>query len=137
MIIVDFVCFSGLSFRDFRGIYSIQEVECWGGFLPAEVSVFSLRLFKGDDNKELAYVNPYTGECVTFHEFSSCRVDSSNTRNSRVRTLVADLEDGHSTVLGCNVTYFKSRENTQTVTWKVQVTVKRKQAESGHLLIFM
>ncbi|PVD27102.1 hypothetical protein C0Q70_12253 [Pomacea canaliculata] len=194
---------TGMSVRDFRSHASIQEVECRGEGLPSEVKLWSLTIFslpertvlayvnplsdqcvtmthfssctvdtsdtrnsvlrilvadleeeetrqygcnatgltaighshalswtvwvrrRSDDNKELAYVNPYTGECVTFHEFSSCRVDSSNTRNSRVRTLVADLEDGHSTVLGCNVTYFKSRENTQTVTWKVQVTVKR------------
>lgn len=110
--------------RDFLGIPSIQEVECWGGYLEAEVKVFSLTLFKMSDSTMLSHVNPFTGECITSIEFSSCHVDSGNTRNSRLRILVTDLDEEDSKHYGCNVTSFKSvGETPRTVTWSL--TVKR------------
>ncbi|KAK7488928.1 hypothetical protein BaRGS_00019885, partial [Batillaria attramentaria] len=92
----------GISVRDYRGIPSIQEVECWGGTLEAEVILFSLKMFTIPDKSVLAVARPTTNDCMTFSEFSSCAIDASDTRKSRLRVLAADLEEGESRTYGCN-----------------------------------
>ncbi|XP_025101726.1 uncharacterized protein LOC112568586 isoform X14 [Pomacea canaliculata] len=116
---------TGLSFHDYRNISSIHEVECWGGVLGDEVRVFSLVLFRSLDHSVLAYVNPLANECFTYGEFASCSIVSGDTRKSKLRTLVADLEEGEGREYGCNVTSFKSVAHLPTVvTWSVMVRRK-------------
>lgn len=113
--------FPGMVVRDFRGIPSIKEVECWGGDLDAEVKLLSLTMFRNSDNSVLAYVNPLTGECITFGEFSSCMIDKLDARKSKLRILVYDLVAGESVQYGCNATSFKSVAHTTIVTWSVSI----------------
>lgn len=112
--------------REFKGISSIQEVECWAGNLEAEVDVLSLTLFDGANNSVLAYVNPLKNLCLTAFAFSSCLIDSGNTRNSRVMTLVPDLKEGEIRRYGCNITSFRAKEHTQMQSWSLVVQGKSK-----------
>ena len=118
--------FPELSTRDFRGFPSLQEVECWGGYLQPEVKLLSLAIFPSDSGTVLAYANPYTNECITFTDYSSCYIDTSDTKQSRLRVLVSDLTEGHSRRYGCNITTFKSVGHTKTSTMYIAVERKSK-----------
>ena len=112
---------SGMTARIFKGFPSLQEVECTAGSLKAEVNVFSLKLFTVPDNGLLAHANPVKDECVTFGEFSSCLIDTSNTRNSRLRVLVSDLEEGEDREYGCTVSTFGPLGEYDAATWSITV----------------
>ena len=118
-----YTCFvlSGLSVRLFKGFPSLQEVECTTGSLKAEVKVFSLKIFTELENKMLAHSNPMTNECITFGDFSSCVIDTGDSRNSRLRLLVSDLEEGESRKYGCTASSFGPFGETNAVTWSVTV----------------
>ena len=119
---------SGMTVQDFRGFPSLQEVECFGGSLRAEVKVLSLKIFRSLDGSILAYANPLTNECITYLEFSSCVIDASDTRNTRVRILVSDLEQGQSRRYGCEIISFKSGQGTNT---SVSYIVVRRKGRSA------
>ena len=99
-------------------------MECWGGFLPPEVKLLSLTMFPRESGAVLAYANPFTEECITFADYSSCRIDTGDTKQSRLRVLVSDLREGHGRTYGCNITTFKSVGHTKTST--LYITVERK-----------
>ena len=105
--------------RDFRGIPSIQEVECWGGNLNSEVKLISLQLFKLPESTVLASLNVITNSCLTFSEFSSCRIHSSNTHRSLLRMLVHDLEEGDSREYGCTANTVNQLGNSIYENWKL------------------
>ena len=115
-----------MTVRDFLGFPSLQEVECSGGSLAAEVDLLSLTLFKMSGNSILAIVNPLKDTCMTFSEFSSCDISVGDTKASVVRTLVADLEEGETMILGCNVTGFLKTGHPQVYSWSLPVYRKRK-----------
>ena len=77
----------------------------------------------------LAHSNPMTKECITFGDFSSCAMDTSDTRNSRLRVLVSDLEEGESRRYGCTASSFGPFGETNVVTWSVQVERNSKYSE--------
>ena len=110
--------------RDIRNISSIKEVECSGVTLRPEISLLSLKTFRVANNTVTAYLNTLKNECITLDEYSSCVIDSSSTRRSRLRFLVHDLKEGESREYGCTANSFKSLEDTRTWTWTV--TVRRK-----------
>ena len=112
--------------RDFLRFPSLQEVECSGESLKVEVNLLSLKLFRTSDNAVLALINPLKNTCKTFHEFSSCSINTGDTRRSLVRTLVADLEEGETTRLGCNVTTFLEDGHAQMYSWFINVHRKSK-----------
>lgn len=112
--------------RDFLGFPSLQEVECSGGSLRTDVDLLSLTLFRMSDNSVLGIINPLKNTCKTFSEFSSCEINVGDTRRSLVRTLVADLEEGQSTRLGCNVTSFLENGHAQMYSWSIFVHRKSK-----------
>ena len=105
--------------RDFRGIPSIQEVECWGGNLNSEVKLISLQLFKLPESTVLASLNVITNSCLTFSEFSSCRIHSTNTHRSLLRMLVHDLEEGDSREYGCTANTVNQLGNSIYENWKL------------------
>ena len=107
--------------QTFRGFPSLQEVECWAGHLEAEVKLLSLKLYNVADDTLLAYLNTLTNECMTFLEYSSCDIDTSDTRQSRLRVLVADLKEGESRTYGCKTSSFRSTEEAKTSTWSIVV----------------
>lgn len=115
-----------MSVRDFRGFESIQEVECSGGHFEAEVNILYLKLFEVSNQTVLAYLNHPSRNCLTFAEFSSCFVDPLNSRGSRLRILVSDLDVGETRQYGCTVSTWKSLKDTEKFTWSVSVTGKRK-----------
>ncbi|XP_025101716.1 uncharacterized protein LOC112568586 isoform X5 [Pomacea canaliculata] len=116
---------TGITVRDFRGIPSIQEVECWGGTLQKDMNVFSLKIFTVSDNALLAYVKPSAKECITIKEYSSCFVDFADTRNSRLRTLVPDLDEDEMREYGCNVTSFQAVDDVHKLTWTAIVRMNK------------
>ncbi|KAK7488927.1 hypothetical protein BaRGS_00019884, partial [Batillaria attramentaria] len=61
----------GMTVRDFKGIPSLKEVECSGESLDPDEKVFSVTVFKPLDKSVLAYLHPFSDECITFGEFSS------------------------------------------------------------------
>ena len=105
--------------RDFRGIASIQEVECWGGRLNAEVKLISLQLFKLPDSTVLASLNVITHNCMTYSEFSSCVIQPNDTHDSRVIILVHDLKAGESRDYGCTATTVTPQGNAVVTNWKL------------------
>ena len=112
--------------HDFLGFPSLQEVECSGGILNADLDLLSLTLFSTADSTVLATLNTFKGTCKTFSEFSSCDLNVGDTRKSSVRTLVADLEQGETMIMGCNVTSFLENGHAQMYTWSLPVYRKRK-----------
>lgn len=110
----------GLTVRDFRGIPSIQEVECWAKHVQTEAKLLTLKLFEVSRDSNLAYVNYLTNECVTFGEFSSCVIDVKDMRNTKLRLLVSDLAEDEVRTYGCLVTSLKAID-THKMTWTIDV----------------
>ena len=107
---------------NFKGFPSLLEVECQGGHLEGGVKVLSLKLYAASDNSVLAYLNTYSNECITYGEYSSCFIDLTDSRNSRLRVLLVDLESGESRRYGCKASIFRSGEEAKTATWSLVVT---------------
>ena len=126
IVVISFFVLSGMTVRVFKGFPSLQEVECSTGHLKASVKVFSLKMLTGPQNTVLAHANPVTNECVTFKEFSSCKLDLSDTRKSVLRVLVSDLEEGESRRYRCTATSFGSLGETNTSSWSITVWRKSK-----------
>ena len=114
--------FAGMTARDFKGIPSIQEVECWGHGLKPEVKLMSLKLFNSFDNSVLASLNIYTNTCLTYSDFSSCVVNNIDTHKSRLKILVHDLEEGDSRRYGCKLTVLDSEGDASDLKWSIVVT---------------
>ena len=112
--------------RDFRGIPSIQEVECWGGLLKSDVKLISLQLFRLPESTVLASLNVIANNCMTYSEFSSCFVQPNDTHKSRVRILVHDLEEGHSREYGCTANAVNPQGNVIFLNWKLLIKRKSK-----------
>lgn len=127
---------SGMLARPFRGISSIQEIECGGGNLEAEMIIMSLTIFILPANAILAHVSPFKGDCVTFSEFSSCVIDTGDTRRSKLRVLVPDLDEGETRKYGCNCTTLGSFGKTDTFTWSVLVWRNSKSPLSCYVISY-
>ena len=112
--------------RDFKGIHSLQEVECSGEALRPEVKLLSLQLHRLSDNTALAFLNTYTNNCMTFGDFSSCFIDHKSAHQSRLRILVVDLDEGESREYGCTVNTMDSYGNPKTSKWKLALTRESK-----------
>ena len=108
--------------HDFKGIPSLQEVECSGATLNPEVKLLSLQLHRLSDNTALAFLNTYTNNCMTFGDFSSCFIDPTNAHRSKLRILVVDLDEGESRHYGCTVNTMDSYGNPKTSNWRLAVT---------------
>ena len=85
------------------------------------MDLLSLTLFERSDSKVLAILNTFKSTCKTYSEFSSCDLNVGDTKQSVVRTLVADLEQGETTVIGCNVTTFMELGHAPRYSWSVPV----------------
>ena len=115
------ICFTGMGSRDFRGIPSIQEVECWGGNLDSDVKLMSLHMYKLPDSTVLASLNVYTSSCMTFGDYASCVIHPTDTHKSKIRVLVHDLDAGNSREYGCTANTLNSMGNPMVSTWKLLV----------------
>lgn len=117
----EFDAVSGMKSQFFRNITSLQEVECSGGELQSEVKLLFLKMIKLSDSSVLAFVNPQSHECLTYEEFSSCVIDAVDSKKTRLKILVSDLEEGESRLYGCIATTVKSHDFTQQITWNLTV----------------
>lgn len=115
-----------MTVRDFLGFPSLQEVECSGRNLKAEVNLLSLTLFKKTDGSVLATLNTFIKNCKTFSEYSSCGLNTGDTKQSLVKTLIADLDQGGRVLLGCNATSFLENGHPRVHTWSIAVYRQRK-----------
>ena len=114
--------FPGLTAKPFRGESSIIEVECTSEVLNSDIDVFQMTLFAFGEVKFAAYVNPLKGECLTSLSFSSCVIEDNDSRRTKLRTLVLDLQGNDSRDYGCNVSSSKGPgESIGTTTWKITV----------------
>ena len=120
------VFFAGLTSRDFRGFPSLQEVECGGGTLNTDVKLMSLHIYTLPDSAALASLNVYTNSCITFGEYSSCRIHPTDTQKSKVRILVHDLEEGSGRQYGCTANALNALGHPVVFTWKLFVRRHRK-----------
>ncbi|XP_025101738.1 uncharacterized protein LOC112568586 isoform X25 [Pomacea canaliculata] len=111
----------GMKSQFFRNITSLQEVECSGAELQSEVKLLFLKMIKLSDSSVLAFVNPQSHECLTYEEFSSCVIDAVDSKKTRLKILVSDLEEGESRLYGCIATTVKSHDFTQQITWNLTV----------------
>ena len=119
---------TGMTVKFFNGITELQEVECSAASLRPELKLFSLKMFSLSDNAVLATANAMTEECTTFTDYSSCYVDRKDSRKSKIRILVSDMEEGEVRRYGCRVNSFDSLGDTITSTWTI--TVERKSESS-------
>ncbi|KAL8615876.1 hypothetical protein ACOMHN_058943 [Nucella lapillus] len=126
-----FVHRRSITVRDFQNFPSLQEVECSGKNLPPEVDFLSFVLYRISDNSKLATLRSPENTCTTFHEFSSCSFGSDR-RFSAVRSLVADLAEGETTVIGCNVTSVYRKGHPGVYSWNVFVHRKRMTVQDFH-----
>ena len=116
------IVISGMTSRDFKGIPSLQEVECSGGSLKPELKLLSLKIYTTRKNVVLGSLNVITNTCLTYGDFSSCYVNGTNTHRSRLRVLVPDLDEGESREYGCRVSAINSEGDTKVSTWSIFVT---------------
>ena len=119
------IAFSGMTSRDFKGIPSLQEVECKGEGLKPGVKLLSLKMYRVSDNAVLASLNVFENSCLTEHDFSSCYVDTSDTHQSKLKVLVDDLEAGESREFGCQVSTMSTSGDTYVYSWSTIVIRKR------------
>ena len=108
-----------MSVRTFKGISSLQEVECWGGHLDPDVKLLSLKMYTVPQQKVLAYLFLVSSECMTYSEYSSCFIDESDPKRSRLRVLVSDLAEGEKRIYGCEADRVKYLERTKTSVWSI------------------
>lgn len=114
--------------REFRGIPSILEVECWGGYLNSDVKLISLQIFRLPETTILASLNVLTNNCMTFGDFSSCVVNRTDNHKSRVRVLVHDLKEGEAREYGCTANTVNPLGNSIYKNWKLLLVRKSKWA---------
>lgn len=107
--------------RDFKGFPSLQEVECTGRSLKPEVKLIALQLYSLPSNRLLASMNVISNECVTWGDYSLCRVNKTKTHKSKIKLLVADLNDGESREYKCTANTYDSYGFSKVFTWTIVV----------------
>ena len=114
---------AGMTSQLFKGIPSLQEVVCSGTKLEPEVKLLSLQMHRLPGNKALASLNVISSSCVTLGDYSSCFIDSDDSRRSKLRILVVDLMEEESRVYTCDVHTIDSFGIPKSSQWRI--TVKR------------
>ena len=119
-IVDTFQFVSGMQYRPFRGLPSIQEVTCSGHTLEADVSIYAMSLFAVPAGRILAFVDLKDNVCSTSDVFAACVIEVSDPRRTRLVALVQDLGLGESRVYGCNITGTRGGK-LHVVAWEVPV----------------
>ena len=130
-----FTHFPGMVAREFKGIPSLQEVECWGYGLKPDVKLMSLKLYAESENNVLASLNVFTNTCLTYTAYSSCFVDDSGGHRSTVKVLVSDLREGESRTFGCKLTVLESEGDAADL--KRTFVVTRRSKYKSHSLLLL
>jgi hypothetical protein len=112
---------SGLQTRSFLDLSDVQEVLCSGHRLPAGFSLYAMVLFERHGDSILSSVDIQSRQCQTSHLFNLCHIDDRDSRMTTLRTLINDLKEGESKVLGCNASMKTSEGRFKVETWFVNV----------------
>ena len=67
-----------------------------------------------------------TTECKTFTEYSSCDMNTVDSKLSSVKTLISNLKGGEKIEIGCNLTTIQGFGNTKKYFWSVSVLRRSK-----------
>ena len=113
---------SGLIVGDFKGFPSLQEVECTGKDLKADVDLLSLSMFRTSDSSVLGTLHVIKNSCFTRSDFSSCHIDLENSRKSKLRLLVSDLSEGESREYACKANAINTLGESEISTWNILVS---------------
>ena len=113
---------TGMTSRLFKGIPSLREVECTGRNLSPEVKLLALQIYRLPSHELLATLNVISSNCVTLGEMASCDVNTADSHQSKLRVLVADLDEGESRQFKCTGNTLDSYGLSKGVTWKIMVT---------------
>lgn len=90
--------------------------------MKPEVDLLSLSMFRISDNAVLGTLHVIKNSCFTHTDFSSCSIDLNDSRESRLRVLVADLQEGESRQYGCEANVINTKGRTNTSVWTIVVT---------------
>ena len=107
---------------DFKGFQSLQEVECTGRDLKADVDLLSLSMFRMSDSSVLGTLHVIKNSCFTRSDFSSCHIDLENSRKSKLRLLVSDLSEGESREYACKANAINTLGESEISTWNILVS---------------
>ena len=127
--------FTGMTSRDFRGIHSLQEVECFGDNLNSEVKLISLKMYKLPESTVVASLNVYTNNCMTYGDYASCVIHLASVHQSRLRLLVHDLEEGESREYGCTANTINPQGDSIFRNWKILLWRNSKYPWEGWLVV--
>lgn len=109
---------TGLTVRHFKDIPSILEVDCSGHTLPSDIKLLSMALLSSKYNV-IASASLLNRECTTSSTFASCYFDDKDTRNTALRSLVLDLNEGDTREFGCEVNIQSSDGRSKIITWSL------------------
>ena len=118
----------GLNVRDFKGIPTLQEVECSAHAISRPVHMCSLKLFELSNDELLVKLRSSENTCKTYAEFASCTlITSGDRRGSAVRTLVSDWSRGRTVAIGCNGTcVLTHNDKPLEFSWSINAKMKSK-----------
>lgn len=118
---LEFRIFPGLSSKSFQGFHDLQEIQCSGENLPQDSDLMAMVLYEAISNNILAVANLRKMECSTSSKYVACQLDGTDTRKSKLKALVDDLDEGQSRVYGCNVSAFASGIRMEALSWSITV----------------
>lgn len=103
----------------FQGVPYIREVSCSGATLDSDANVFSMALY--EKGRQLAQVNVMTNECTTSGRFSSCDINTRDSRRSVLKTLLIDLSEEETKEFVCELNSLKTGGRPTLTVWNLEV----------------
>lgn len=110
------------------GLDTVLEVECSGQGLSSDTELLGMSIFSAEDDAVLALVNVGTGRCSASVQFSACRLHESDSRQTKLTTLVLGFRDSDVRRFGCNVTSLNSDKRFHVRSWYVTIRSLGKQS---------
>jgi hypothetical protein len=96
-------------------------VECTGRSLKPEVKLLALQMFRLPENTPIASLNVFSNTCVTLGDYSSCRINGTDTHGSQLRVLVFDLNEGESRRFKCVANALNAFGSPESFSWNIEV----------------
>lgn len=96
-------------------------MECTGNTLSPDTDVLSMALYRINNDNILAFVNLRKHECFTSESFILCEIDATDSRKSKLKALVLDLNETEKRSYGCNMSTIASGGRQKFVSLNVTV----------------
>ena len=110
----------------FFGHSNLLQVECSGRYLPSNVDLTYLKLYRNHNTEVIAIAFPMKDMCKTFSQYTSCEIDAGDSRMSVVKYLMSHLNYNQSTTIWCNASIVNQNAHTHVYTWSISVEGKSK-----------